>query len=106
MLTTVGYAVVGLVVVLDLILFGTQIAGAMEPCILTDIMVLPLSAAFIIMALPDRHWKLIKWIGAAFSFVTMILSMYVAWSYFANLESGALYRFNEAMPWIPSLGIN
>ncbi|MEK7764987.1 MAG: hypothetical protein AAB368_02005, partial [bacterium] len=82
--------------------FGSQAGG--EILWLTDIMVLPLAGGLIIMALPDRHARFIKWIAATFAFAALALSVVVVFKY--RQDGGAGYQFLERTPWIPSLGIS
>lgn len=70
---------------------------------LSDLMAATGAATLIIVALPDAHERLVKWVAAVFAFIALALSIGLALSF--DLAAGG-YQFAEALPWVPSLGIN
>ncbi|HPF44406.1 MAG TPA: NADH-quinone oxidoreductase subunit M, partial [Syntrophomonadaceae bacterium] len=72
------------------------------PVLLTTLLV-PLLGAVIIMCLPaDRH-KPIKYIAAAATGISLMLSLLTALSYDKGLGG---MQFVQTIPWIKDLGVN
>jgi NADH-quinone oxidoreductase subunit M len=63
----------------------------------------PLIAALLIMALPRRWPNAIRFVAAAGSGITLVLSLLVFFGY--DWQQGG-FQFQERYPWIPELGIN
>ncbi len=99
-----SYGTIGLVLVALAGFFGIQVAGRIEACWLTNILVMPLAAALIIMALPVKYAHLSKWVASVFAFLALLLSVRVIMGY--QLDADVTYQFTERATWIPSLGIN
>jgi len=59
--------------------------------------------SLIIAILPSSKPEAIRWTGAGFSFISLVLSLLVFFGY--NYERGG-FQFVEYLPWIPQLGIN
>ncbi len=104
MTTMVSYAIIAAVLGGLGAFFGMQAFSGEEPLWLTDILILPTAAALVIMALPARYERFIKWIAAAFAFVALALSVYVTLTY--SSEGGVTYQFEESVTWVPALGIS
>jgi NADH-quinone oxidoreductase subunit M len=86
---------------------GTQFMGGLEPggspgC-LSCLLAVPAACALAIMGLPKRHERASKWIAAAGSLVSLVLSVWVAVGY--GIAAGGL-QFVERASWIPSLGVS
>ena len=56
-----------------------------------------------ILAIPGRHTRVIKIVGAVFSGLTLAISLYL---YAAYDQQAGGYQFVERVDWIPSLGIS
>ncbi len=70
---------------------------------LTDLMAATGAATLIIVALPEAHTRFVKWVAAVFAGIALALSIGLALSF--DRAAGG-YQFAEALPWVPSLGIN
>ena len=70
---------------------------------LSDIMALTATASVVIMAVPGRFERFIRWIAAAFSFGALVLSVCIA-VMFQRGEGLSTFQFAETSPWIPGLG--
>jgi len=81
---------------------GVQVAGD-SALWLSDLMALPFTGAVIIMALPGRFERFIRWIAAVFSFGALVLSVVVAVT-FQHGEGATVFQFTESSAWIPSFG--
>ncbi len=57
----------------------------------------------LIMVVPSTQRELIRWIGAGFSILSLILSLILFFAY-DPLQGG--FQFVERLPWMPQLGIN
>jgi NADH-quinone oxidoreductase subunit M len=70
---------------------------------LSDLIAVPLSAALIIMSLPERREGAAKWVAAGFSLVTLALGVRVSVGVLFNPDM--VWQFAERSEWIPALGI-
>ncbi|MCH8979468.1 MAG: Fe-S-binding domain-containing protein, partial [Armatimonadetes bacterium] len=70
--------------------------------VLSTLIFLPLIGALILMFVPKQSAKAVKWIGLAFTAVTLFASLHVL-----SLFQSGTYHFQlvESVPWIPTLGI-
>ncbi len=59
--------------------------------------------SLIIAILPSSKPEAIRWTGAGFSFISLVLSLLVFFGY--NYDRGG-FQFVEYLPWMPQLGIN
>ena len=57
----------------------------------------------LILFIPAKHTRAIKWVSAVFSGLTFLISVYL---YAAYDQSAGGYQFAERIEWIPSLGIS
>ncbi len=71
----------------------------------SNIMALTFAAGMIIMALPERLSRFIKWIAVVFSFAALVQSIRLAMDY-NRAEGAVLYQFVERADWIPAIGIS
>ncbi len=62
-----------------------------------------LAPTLIIALLPSSQRNLIRWVGASFSFLSLLLSLLV---FFAYDPAQGGFQFVERLPWIPQLGIS
>jgi len=83
--------------------FGLQ-ASADTVYWVSDIMAVTLAGGLIIMVLPDRYARFIKWIAGVASFVALLMSIRVAAGY--KLDGAATYQYLESAAWVNSLGIS
>jgi len=73
--------------------------------LLSDIMSIPLAGALIIMALPERHERFVKWVALVSAFGALVLCL-VLTSRFNPAPEAARFQFAEQFSWIPTLGIS
>jgi NADH-quinone oxidoreductase subunit M len=59
--------------------------------------------SLIIMVIPSAQRELIRWVGAAFALVSLVLSLLV---FFAYDPAQGGFQFVERLPWVPQLGIS
>jgi NADH-quinone oxidoreductase subunit M len=59
--------------------------------------------SLIIMVIPAAQRELIRWIGAGFALISLVLSLLV---FFAYDPAQGGFQFVERLPWIPQLGIS
>jgi NADH-quinone oxidoreductase subunit M len=59
--------------------------------------------SLIIMVIPSAQRELIRWIGASFALISLVLSLLVFFGY--DPAQGG-FQFVERLPWIPQLGIS
>jgi NADH-quinone oxidoreductase subunit M len=74
--------------------------------ILSLLVFIPLAGMVAVMLLPkDNKWA-IRWTSTAFSFVPMVLSLWLVWDYFVNYAGSAAMAYVEGpFSWIPSLHV-
>jgi NADH-quinone oxidoreductase subunit M len=77
-------------------------AGVAEFPYLSAILLSCVVGLLVILFVPARHTALIKWISAIFSGITLVLSVFLFFTY--DQSQGGL-QFVEKLPWVPSLGI-
>ena len=63
---------------------------------------LPIAGALVVAFLPKGSDKLVKGLSAAVTFVTMIISIFVAMKYVPNAE----FQLQEKFAWIPAFSVN
>ena len=71
--------------------------------VLTIILLLPLAALALTLVAPRGGHTWIRWVNAALSLASVVLSL-VVWFGYDTAKGG--YQFAETMPWIPSFGIH
>jgi len=59
--------------------------------------------SLIIMVIPSAQRELIRWVGAGFALISLVLSLLV---FFAYDPAQGGFQFVERVPWIPQLGIS
>jgi NADH-quinone oxidoreductase subunit M len=59
--------------------------------------------SLIIMVIPSAQRELIRWVGASFALISLVLSLLV---FFAYDPAQGGFQFVERVPWIPQLGIS
>lgn len=57
----------------------------------------------IIALIPSTQKELMRWVGAGFSFISLVLSLMLFFAY--DMDKGG-FQFVEYLPWMPQLGIN
>ncbi|MBI4496363.1 MAG: NADH-quinone oxidoreductase subunit M [Chloroflexi bacterium] len=75
-----------------------QDGGGQFP-ILGAILALPFLGSLIILAIPERHQPLIRWVAATASFLALLLSIWVFRAY--PYDQGG-YQFQERHAWLPA----
>ncbi len=70
--------------------------------ILSAIIFIPLIAGLIILLLPEKQARAIRWVALAGSLATFVLTIIL---YFSYRPSTGGYQFLESIPWVPALGI-
>jgi NADH-quinone oxidoreductase subunit M len=75
---------------------------AMGSFILPFTLLAPILAALVIVFLPKEEGKTIKIVAALGTFVSLLLSTYVAFTYDRSLGG---MQFNLTIPWVPDLGV-
>ncbi|MEK7475942.1 MAG: NADH-quinone oxidoreductase subunit M [Candidatus Coatesbacteria bacterium] len=81
---------------------GLQLAGDTVYWI-SNLMAVTATASVIVMAIPDRYERFIKWISAVFAFAALVLSICLALQ-FQRGEGVSTFQFAESSAWIPGLG--
>mgnify|MGYP001227893362 FL=1 len=71
--------------------------------ILSLTLFMPIIGAIIIMILPRERERAIKYLAAAATLISLVLSLIVAFGY--NLSQGGM-QFVEKIPWTPDLGVS
>lgn len=71
--------------------------------ILSTILLIPTLGSILLLLIPNDLKRLIKAVPIATSSLSLLLSIFVYYSY--NKVLGGM-QFNETLPWVPSLGIN
>lgn len=69
-------------------------------------MLAPIIGAIIILFLPKDRVDAIKTVAAASAAVSMLLSLLVVVTYNSTPSTGRMFKFEEKMSWIPSLGVS
>lgn len=69
---------------------------------LSALLIVCIAGLFTILFLPAREQNKIKWVGAVFSGITMVISIFIFIAYDKNIGG---YQFVERVLWVPSLGI-
>ncbi|MSP12763.1 MAG: NADH-quinone oxidoreductase subunit M [Chloroflexi bacterium] len=63
----------------------------------------PLIGAAIVLFLPERNNRAIKWVALLFSVIPLLMALYLAFTY--NFVAGAI-GYEEYLSWIPNLNVN
>src|SRR3990167_3772853 len=71
--------------------------------ILSSILLCPVAGLFLILLIPGKYEKLIRWVALLSSLGTLILSVYLCFIFNA---SDASFQFVEHIEWVKSYGIN
>ena len=69
--------------------------------LLSSILFLPLAGALVLMCIPARQEKVIKWLANLLMLAGFVISLPLWWSF--NIQDPA-FQFTERAPWIPSIG--
>jgi NADH-quinone oxidoreductase subunit M len=71
--------------------------------VVTVILLLPLLGAVVIMLTPEKEVDRIRWTAVAVTFLSVVLSLFLLFSYDKNLGG---YQFVDNVVWVKSLGIS
>ena len=69
---------------------------------ITALTATPLAGAVILLFVPDRNKRFVRWLALTFSLAALLLTL-ILWFHFDS-TSGAL-QLQERYPWVPALGI-
>jgi NADH-quinone oxidoreductase subunit M len=86
-------------------LFLSSQAGGGNALLLTDLLAVPLTGAFMVMAMPPRWARFTKHVAAFFAFTCLSVCAVAAWNFNPAPEADA-FQFAEQAPWIGSMGIS
>jgi NADH-quinone oxidoreductase subunit M len=70
---------------------------------LSAIIFLPVVGAIIIAFVPNLHHRLIKWLAAIFTFVPLVLSLFLFANFNRSLGAAGVIQFEEKVSWIPAI---
>ena len=73
---------------------------------LTTIIFLPLAGAILIAFVPNLYDRLIKRIAAIFTFIPLVLSIFLFCNFDRSLGAAGVIQFEEKLSWIPAINAN
>jgi len=85
--------------------FLSSQSGAGSSMQLSGLLAIPLTGAFIVMAMPARWAGMTKHVSGVFAFASLVFCGYLVWNFNSAPEADA-FQFAEQTAWIPSMGIS
>ena len=73
---------------------------------LTTIIFLPAVGALLIAFLPRLSSRGIRWLAAVFTFIPLVLSIYLFTIFDRSAGMAGVMQFEESLSWIPAIGAN
>src|SRR5919109_1124229 len=73
---------------------------------LTTILLAPVVAMLIVLLLPPHRAFWIKVVSAIGAGITLALSLYIFYDFWANKLAGFDHQYREQVPWVSDLGIS